>query len=149
MSNINRGMVLPDPNHVVRHVPWNKLQRDEHDNVVGFLPQAFALRENEDGLSVNWIEHFEGCHEERIVKTIQEIRKAINVKPKSAFGVSKVGAIKQTCRNAPKAIKIVYWPNDNNVTHSLIRHLPMDDISLLDELSREAFNILIRNSDIT
>lgn len=148
MSKVNFGMALPDPDHVVRHVSWNKLQKDENDNVLGFLPQAFALRENEDGLSVNWIEHFDGCHDERIAKTIQELRKTISVKPKSAFGISTVQAIKQTCRNTPKAIRVVYWPNDNNVTHSLIRHLPPDDSALLDALSKEAFNTLVRNSDI-
>lgn len=148
MSKINHGMALPDSDHVIRHISWNKLQKDENDNILGILPQAFALRKNEDGLSVNWIEHFDGCHEERIAKTIQELRNVISVKPRSTFGVSTVQAIKQSCRNAPKAIRIVYWPNDNNVTHSLIRHLPVDDISLLDALSKEAFNTLIRNSDI-
>lgn len=148
MSKINHGMALPDQDHVVRHISWNKLQKDENDKVLGILPHAFALRENEDALSVNWIEHFDCSHNERIVKTIQELRKTINVRPKSAFGVSTVQAIKQTCRNTPKAIKIVYWPNDNNVTHSLVKHIPKEDISLLDALSKDAFNTLVHNSDI-
>lgn len=149
-------MSLPDTNHVIRHVPWNKLHKDADDNVIGFLPEAFRLREIDEGeLSVNWVEYFEeGSHTQKVEKTIREIRKVKPVGSKSAFGVSPVFAIKQACKNTPKPIKIVYWPTTTkdgvpNVTHALIRHLPEDDIELLDALATTAFSTLILNSDIS
>lgn len=148
MSKINRGMTIPDLNHVMRHVPWSKLHKDENDNILGILPQAFALRDGEDGLSVNWVEHYEGSFDEQIVKTVQDIRVTVKVGPKGAFGVSTVIAVKETCKNTTKSIKVVYWPNSKNPSHTLIRHLPAEDIALLDALSKEAFSELIHNSDI-
>ena len=46
---------LPDEHHVIRNVSWRRLRRDEDDNVLGFLPQAFQLRADEEYLSVNWL----------------------------------------------------------------------------------------------
>ena len=148
MSKINRGMTIPDLNHVMRHVPWSKLHKDENDNVLGILPQAFALRNGEDDLSVNWVEHYGGYLDEQIVKTVQDIRVAVKVGPKSAFGVSTVLAVKEACKNTTKSIKVVYWPNSKNPSHALIRHLPAEDIALFDALSKEAFSRLVHNSNI-
>ncbi len=149
MSKIRRGMSIPDSNHVMRHVFWNKLHKDENNKVLGILPQAFALRDIDEGsLSVNWVEHYEGSFNEQIEKTVQDIRIAVKVRPKSAFGVSTVIAVKEACKNTTKAIRVVYWPNLNNPSHTLIQHLPAEDLALLDALSKEAFTELIHNSDI-
>lgn len=148
MSKINRGMTIPDLNHVMRHVPWSKLHKNENDKVLGILPQAFALRDGEDGLSVNWVEHYEGSLNEQIKKTVQDIRIAVKVGPKSAFGVNTVIAIKEACKNTNKSIRVVYWPNSNNLSHTLIHHPPAEDMALLDALSKEAFTELIHNSDV-
>ena len=37
-------MDLPKDNHVLRYAPFTRLHRDEDDNVIGVLPQAFELR---------------------------------------------------------------------------------------------------------
>jgi hypothetical protein len=55
-----KGKNLPDEDHVVRYVPWGRLRRDEDENVLGFLPQAFQLRQEEDYLSVNWLQYYDG-----------------------------------------------------------------------------------------
>lgn len=148
MSKISRGMALPDTDHVMRYVSWNRLQKDGDDNIIGVLPHAFRLRENEDGLSVNWVEHYVGSHEERISQVVHELRATMDVRPKSAFGLSMVKAIKQTCRNTPRAIKVVYSPTTNIPSHALVRHIPDEDMNLLDALSKEAFCTLIHNSEI-
>ena len=133
----------------MRHIPWNKLHKDEYGNVLGILPQALALRDRDDGdLSDNWVEHYDGTPDEKIKKTVQGIRKAVKVGPQSAFGVSTVQAIKETCKNTSRLIKVVYWPNSRNHSHALIQHLPKDDMALLDALSKEAFSVLIHNSSI-
>lgn len=51
---------LPDEHHVMRYVPWGRLRRDGDDDsiVLGFLPQAFQLRPDEEYLSVTWVEFY-------------------------------------------------------------------------------------------
>jgi hypothetical protein len=51
---------LPDEDHVMRYVSWARLRRDEDDNILGFLGAAFQLRPDEESLSVNWLEYFDG-----------------------------------------------------------------------------------------
>lgn len=63
-----KGWKLPDGDHIMRHIPWSKLRKDENDNVLGFLPQAFQLRPQENSLSVNWLEFFDGNHAARTKK---------------------------------------------------------------------------------
>lgn len=148
MQKINRGMNLPDDNHVMRRVSSSKLRRDENDKVIGFNAQAFALRPNEESLSVNWLEHFEGDHDARAIQTIQELRSAQNISKKSAFGIANVSNIKEICKKNRALVKIVYAPTDNIPSHSEIRRLPSDDLSLQEALATEAFCILILNGDI-
>ena len=57
---------LPDEHHVMRYVPWTRLRKDEDDNVLGFLGDAFKLKPNEDHLSVNWLEYFDGDRDMKI-----------------------------------------------------------------------------------
>jgi len=35
---------LPNEDHVMRYVAWGKFPRDEDDNVLGFLGEAFELK---------------------------------------------------------------------------------------------------------
>jgi hypothetical protein len=51
---------LPDDHHVVRYVPWARLRKDEHENVIGVLGAAFRLRDGEQYLSATWAEFFSG-----------------------------------------------------------------------------------------
>ena len=79
-------MDLPDGDHVMRHVPFARLRKDEDGNIVGFLPDAFALRPDEKELSVNWLEHFRGTHKKNIHSSVEIFRKTRDVGGKSAFG---------------------------------------------------------------
>jgi hypothetical protein len=86
---------LPDSDHVMRYVPWRKLLRDGDDNVLGFLPEAFELP-NEEYLSVNWVEFFPDPAT-RIRDCIWDLRKSRKTGAKSAFAVGNVGRIKEVC----------------------------------------------------
>ena len=141
-------MNLPDKDHVIRHVSWTKLRRDEDGNILGFLPHAFALRPGEESLSVNWLEISDGDQNTRIKKTIWELRAANDIGKKSAFGIGNVGNIKSICKNKTVTVKIVYAPTKNIPSHSDIRHLPKDNLSLLQALATDAFCELVRNADI-
>lgn len=144
-------MNLPDRDHVIRHVSPSKLIKDEVGNILGFFPHAFALRPTEESIksiSVNWLEYFDGDHETRTKKSIQELRAAKNISKNSAFGIGNVGNIKEVCKNNGALVKIVYAPSDGNLSHSVIRHFPKDNLTLLEALAADAFCERVRNSDI-
>jgi hypothetical protein len=139
---------LPNEDHVMRYVPWGKLRRDEDDNVLGFLGEAFKLKPDEDSLSVNWLEYFEGEREAKIQASVKTFRSTLKVGTKSAFGVGNVAKIKEVCRARGATVRIVYEPIDENQSHSGIRRLPRDDTMLLDSLAADAFVELIHNTAI-
>jgi len=147
---MERGANLPDDHHVIRYVPWSKLLKDENDNVIGFLAQAFALRPDEESLSVNWLEYFGGDRKTNIRDSVLEFRRTlIKVGKKSAFGIANVKKIKDTCSAvAGVRVRVVYEPSKNNPTHSGIRRLPRDDLTLLDALAEDAFGELVKNSSV-
>jgi hypothetical protein len=139
---------LPDEDHVMRYVPWGKLRKDEDDNVLGFLGEAFRRRPDEEALSVNWLEYFEGEREAKIEASAKTFRTTLKVGPKSAFGIGNVARIKEVCRARGASVRIVYEPQDKNKSHSGIRRLPRDDDILLDTLAADAFLELKHNADI-
>lgn len=145
---IANGMNLPDEDHVMRYVPWARLRRDEDDNVIGFLAEAFELRQNEQELSLNWLEYFDGTHEERSRASVEVFRNTRTVGKKSAFGIGNVGKIKEACSANGARVRIVYDPEDNNLAHSVIRRLPRDDLGLLEALAADCFIELVLNADV-
>ncbi len=147
---------LPDEDRVVRNVSWTKLLRDEDDNVLGFLPVAFELKSDEttsngleQSLSVNWLEYFTDP-KMRISDCILAMRKARNLGSKSAFAVGQVGRVKQVCLARGFKVRVIYEPEDGNLSHAGIRRLPPNDLSLMDALATEAFlsSEMVMNSDI-
>lgn len=150
-KNNRKGMSLPDLDHVIRHVSWSKLRKDVDDNVLGFLPQAFALRpveESINSISVNWLEYFDGDHAVRTKKSVQSLRAAKPIGEKSAFGIGSVGNIKEVCKKNGSLVKIVYAPTGGNLSHSVIKAIPKDDLLLLTALATDAFCELVLNADI-
>jgi hypothetical protein len=139
---------LPDEDHVMRYASWNRLRKDEDDNVLGFLGDAFQLKPGEPSLSVNWLEYFDGDRDEKIRMSVKTFRETIKVGTKSAFGIGNVAKIKEICRGNGSSVRIVYEPTDDNPSHSGIRRLPRDDLSLLEALAADAFVELLQNSAI-
>lgn len=143
-----RGMHLPDEDHVMRYVPWARLRKDENENVLGFLWQAFELRPDEEELSVNWLEYFDGDRDHRIRESVKLLRATRNVGAKSAYGIGNVEKIKLTCSESGAQVRIVYAPENGNPAHSVIRRLPRDDSGLLEALATDVFVDLVCNASI-
>jgi len=145
-----KGKNLPDKDHVIRYVPWGRLLKDEDENVLGFLWHAFQLRPEEDYLSVNWLEFYDGDRETQIRLSVWEIRVSFK-KPlgvKSAFAIGNVAQVKETCQAAGSRVRVVHEPEPNNPGHSGIRQLLRDDLSLLEALAADAFTERVNNADI-
>lgn len=144
-----KGKNLPNDDHVIRYVPWGRLRRDEDDNVLGFLPQAFQSRPDEPYLSVNWLEYYEGDRDTQLRASLWAMRDSFGVGAKSAFAIGNVGKVKGICRDAGSPVRIVHEPDEpKNPGHSGIRRLPRDEFSLLAALADDAFSERVNNSDV-
>jgi hypothetical protein len=140
--------LLPE-NHVVRYVSWNKLRKNENDEVIGVLGEAFKMRDSDKSLSVTWIEYFPGDRSEQIAESVQAIRASkLAVKPKSGFAVGQVGAIQRQCSARNYKIRIFHEPEDDNAAHAAVKSLPRDDMELLEELASGAWSECVLNKDI-
>jgi hypothetical protein len=80
--------------------------------------------------------------------SVKTFRQTITVRTKSAFGIGNVAKIKEIGRANGASVRIVYEPTDNNPSHSAIRRLPRDDLSLLEALAADAFVELVQNTAI-
>jgi len=146
-KKIGKGQKLPPTDHVARHVPWQRLRKDEDDNVLGVLPEAFRLRLGELGMSVNWLEHYPGDHRARIAAVIGNLRVNLDIRPKSAFAIANVGALENCCKQSGSSVKIVYAPTNGIPSHALVRDMN-DDLGLLALLADEVFTEFVQNKDI-
>ena len=145
---ISKGSNLPDEDHVMRYVPWARLRKDEDDNVVGFLPQAFELRKGEESLSVSWLEYFNGDRNQRIRESVNMFRKTREIGARSAYAIGNVLRIKEVCSAKGARVRVVCDPLKENPAHSEIRRLPPNDLGLLDALATQAFVDLVRNAGV-
>lgn len=135
--------------HVVRYVPWQRLRKDEKDNVDGILGAAFRLRDDEKALSATWLEYFPGERPAQVTAAVQAIRAStLKVGSKSGFAVGEVGAIKAACASRGHKIRIVHEPEDDNKAHVAVRQIPRDDAQLLELLATEAWAELVMNAQI-
>lgn len=148
MKKFDKGALLPDQDSVIRHVSPSRLRRDEDGNILGFLPQAFALRDGEDSLSVNWSGIYDGNRDASTKEVIWELRTANDIKKNSAFGIGNVGTIKEVCKNNGATVKIVYDPRKRILSHSLIRNLPRNNPELLDTLANDVFCDRVLNAEV-
>lgn len=136
-----RKKKIPIDDRVIRYVPWNKLRKDENDQVIGILPEAFQMRETEKSLSTTWREYFRGEPDEQMLAAVRAIRASkLQVKPKSGFAIGMVGAIQGECSERNYRIHIVHDPVDDNPAHATVAGLPRDDLEMLEYLAIGAWS---------
>jgi hypothetical protein len=141
---------LPFDHHIVRYVPWGKLRKDENDQVLGVLGEAFQLRPTEKALSTTWLEYFAGDRPAQITAAVQAIR-ASKLSPggKSGFAITKVAALSKACEvRTNRKIRVVHEPEDDNKAHVSVRQFPRDDMELLELLAADVWSELVMNSEI-
>ena len=108
---------------------------------MGILPHAYQRREDENALSVNWLERVPGDQQTRLkeaAKLIQATQSSGKVGAKARLAVSRVGKFKQTCKANGSKVRIVHEPVEGNEPHSSVRQIPRDDQVLLEAIAREA-----------
>ena len=144
-----KGQKLPPEDHIIRYVPFGKLRKDEDDNVIGLLAEAFRLRSGETYLSSTWLEYFNGNRKEQIYLAVQTIRlSSLSVGKKSGFAIGNVEKISSVCANRNHKIRIVHEPERDNAAHIAVRRIPRDDEGLLELLAAETWAELVLNADV-
>ncbi len=141
---MGRGDRVPDDDHVLRHCPGGRIGRDGDPK-----PAAFMLRENEEYLSVNWLEHSGQPdlaaavrHAEGAVGRFRQLRKSCR------FAVLNVGAVKTAiATHAGIALRVEHLPLEGNPSHSgIFGHAAADRILALDIANELA--ALVRREDM-
>lgn len=140
---------LPDEHRVLRYVPWSKLRKDENDNVLGVLGEAFQLRAEKDSyLSVTWCEYYHGASDECLRCAAEAIRKSRNVGPKGQFAVAQVGLLKGFMQRAEIPIRVLHQPEPDNPAHAAILRWPREEFELLEQLVEEHWLLRLNKSEV-
>lgn len=140
---------LPDEHRIVRNIPWSKLRKDENDNVLGALGEAFKLRLGRDSyLSVTWCEYFDGTSDECLRCAAEAIRKSRKVGSKSQFAVATVGLISRFMNRAKISIRVLHEPEQDNPGHAAIQRWPTEDFELLEQFCAEPWLLLLTKSEV-
>ncbi len=134
---------LDNEHHVMRFVPLSGQHRDESDVFLGISPQSLELRPSETGLSVTRVEHFGSFGHGAKVQAAIAFRNSLSSKrlgAKGVFATAKVQNILSAGVLYHKKVRVVHDPTLENPGHAEVRHLPNDDIELLDFLASAVFN---------
>ncbi|HTM95620.1 MAG TPA: hypothetical protein VL100_07375 [Croceibacterium sp.] len=129
---------LPDKDYIVRFVPWGRVRKDADDNVVGISAEAFRRREDEDGLSVNWLERAHENPAIQLAATATIFQNTMKVGAKARMAVANVGKFKDICAAHNSRVRIVHVREPDNDPHSEVRQLPRDNAEQLEVLATEA-----------
>ncbi|MCY0149850.1 hypothetical protein OEG84_19635 [Hoeflea sp. G2-23] len=125
---------------MLRYVGWSHLRKDDDQNVLGVLPSAFYLRDEENYLSVTWCEYFDGLPDESLRCAIEAIRGSIRVGGKARFALANVGSIKSTMENeAGVKLRIEHLPEEDNPAHAAVKRWPNENFDLLELIASDAW----------
>jgi len=137
---------LADEHHILRFVPYARCEKDANDNVIGFLPEAFELREGEEYLSAAWLEYFDAadragrCAEAMIALKAQPAPK---VGAKARFALGNVGEIRGACREHRQSVRISHEPVTDFDSHASVRQFQGASLELLALLATNTWSEML------
>ena len=124
--------------------------RDENTNdVIGVFPAAFKMRDGENDLSVNWLQHFSGSKGDRLrsVRDHAELELGKNY----GFAVLNVGEFKTACESVHGKVRVIHepttdpshaavhrYPREHDELFAILANMAKRDFRLVRELSNEA-----------
>lgn len=145
-----RNEVIPDQHHIARYIPYTRTRRhSETDEIIGILGSALQLKENEDYLSVSWIEFYVGDWQEQFQSAANGMASRQTIGPKGAIAWASVRDFHKICVSKQQRVRIIHLDDDAlNPGHSAVRRMPRDDQDLLDLLASEAFQNFTKVCDL-
>jgi hypothetical protein len=131
-----KGDKIPSADHVALHCGPLDFEVQPDETLGGLKIDAFRIDDN--GISVNWVEHEPGPFEECFEKTCRLFATLRSVRRSHRCAIFKVDEIIQTAEAHSRKVAVVHDPVEPpdpnpNPAHSLIKGcVPGDD--LLDQL---------------
>ncbi len=129
---------VEDGHHLLRHVKWALVRRDENGNVLGLNPQSFMLRDGEDYLSASWLEYFADAADP-VQAAIKNFGEVLRVKPKDRYAKGNVAAIKAACSEHGQRVRVTREPRPGFEAHSGVRQFRNDNDELFELLAAQAW----------
>lgn len=146
-----KGDPIPAGDEVTRWIKPRLLGRDDDGNVITdttghpvfVFPEAFELRDDEDGLSLTWLQPFgttRSIHLPAAAEAVRATTDSGRLSGQSAFAVGRVEEIKQAGAAAGVKLRIIEDPIEGNDGHSEIRRYPHEMGVLQSLLAAEVFS---------
>jgi hypothetical protein len=125
-----KGDKIPLTDHIALHCPPLAFEVNPDQSYGGLKIDAFSV--DDDGISVDWVEHEQGPFEECFEKTCCRIASPRSVRRSHRCAILNVGEIIQTVAASGRDVAVVHDPveppNPNpNPAHSLIKGCVPDD----------------------
>lgn len=133
--------VPADGDHLSRYCKPTAVGRDGLPTTA-----AFEMRENEEYLSVNWLEYFGSRDLDAAVGRVREAfrRKGFRVRPNGRFAVFGVGAAKAAVESAVgRPARIKHLPVENDESHAGLSGYTSQELSAAVEL-----RMLVRRDNV-
>ena len=133
--------ILCDDDHVSRYCKPSAVA----DNTLMPMAAAFALREDEEYLSVNWIEYFEELNLITVINKVQWTlqNKDLSIRSNGRFAVLGVKEIKVAISNVTKRVsRIEHMPETDDCSHCGVFGYSAFDLEVASEI---ALQLAIQN----
>jgi hypothetical protein len=137
---------IPDQHELLRHVKSAKLELDPNTlEPIGFLPEAFELRQGEDHLSASWVQFFAGPRRTAVEAAANEFANGFEIKRNDRFALGVVGAIKSTCSGQGVKVRIVH-DGKGYASHAAVRQFNTATFELMALLATDAWSKMVAPS---
>jgi hypothetical protein len=131
-----KGDHIPRTDHVAIHCQPTDFEVSPSGQRGDLKPDAFRV--DEDGISSNWLEFYNGSFAERLEEAAKMLARMRCVRRTHRCGVMNVGHIEDTGVATEKTVTVIHDPIDKpraNPGHALIKGAMPDDSGLLQALT--------------
>ena len=108
--------------------------------MIGIFAVAFKMRDDEDELSANWLDYFDGDRPAKLTALLAVLRNS-QYKPgnKSGLAIGIAGEVAEAAKRCNASVRIIHAPEDDNSAHAELRRWPRDNDDLFDILADEVW----------
>lgn len=154
-----RGDALPVEHEVTRWIKPKHLGKDDDDNVLvdgqgrptDVFPEAFALGEDEESLSVTWLQFFAPgrvAHLPLAADAIRQSMKSKSLQPKGALAIATVAVVLEAGRDHGTKLRVLEDAVEGNDGHVEIRRYPPEMGLLQIAMAQDVFTERYRYFDV-
>ena len=136
-----KGETIPDQNHIAQFCRPGQVDKGQ------IQATAFMLREDEESLSVNWLEFLNCSSRETEITEIRTIySKKLNIAARARLAILNVGEIRnKVLTESPdgRNLEVLHEPSKDDPSHSGIYNLKQDNeliAELILETVRESYS---------